>query len=802
MSEPVGPDLLLPPRARLFHVGPPKTASTALQNTAAAHRAELLAHGVRYPGRGTSQRAAVAAFIGRRIGYGGAAHEPGSIPPDLAAWDRLLAEIDGDAERRTWFGHEYAAGADDATAARFVEALGPRTHVVITLRDYGAMLPSIWQEYNKAGNTGIFDDWLGRVLATPRPDDLAATFHRRHDHGALVRRWVAAAGAGNVTVVVLDPADHGLVFTAFEAMLGLPAGLLAGGEGSYANRSMSVPELELLRRLNDVVRDAGVEWRDYQRLVVRGAARRMLSGRRPAPGEQRLALPAWAVEPVLAEATRHVEEIRASGVRVVGDLDALGRRPRVRGEREPAHQDVALVPIEAAVEALAGLIEAAVPGEQDRHVARPGRATPHAPANVRRRALRDSPLWSSVMSRQLPDDLLLPPRARLFHIGPPKTASTTLQAAAADHREDLLAHGVRYPGPRRSHRHEVAAFVGRSIGWVGKPGASDDAAMAKWDALMAEVEADQERRILMGHEYAAGADDAMAERFVKAIGERVHVVITLRAYGSMLPSIWQEHNKAGNTGLFDDWLTGALARPRPQDRIERFHVRHDQGQLVRRWAAAAGPEKVTVVVLDPADHDFVFDVFEKMLGLPSGIFTSGGLSRSNRSLSVPELEMLRQLNKVLRANDLAWPDYQRLVANGAALRMLQTRAPLPDEQRLAIPEWALERVMDDMQRHVREIADSGVRVVGDLDLLMRPPRVRGADEPAHDDVTSVPIEAAAQALAGAISQASGRSWSFAPPRPAAIPPQKEVLAGFSVKDLVAELRRRLRRKAARPFEKG
>jgi hypothetical protein len=371
MSEPVGPDLLLPPRVRLFHIGPPKTASTALQNTAAAHRAELLEHGVRYPGRGKSQRAAVAAFLGRRIGYGGAAHEPGSIPPDRGAWDALLTEIDGEGQRRIWFGHEYAAGADDATATRFVQALGPRTHVVITLRDYGSMLPSIWQEYNKAGNTGIFDDWLRRVLATPRPDDLAATFHRRHDHGALVRRWAAAAGAENVTVVVIDPADHGLVFAAFEAMLGLPAGLLGGGEGAYANRSMSVPELELLRRLNQVVRDAGVEWRDYQRLVVRGAARRMLSARRPAADEQRLALPAWAVEPVLAEAARHAEEIRASGVRVVGDLESLARRPRVRGEQEPAHQDVATVPIQAAVEALAGLLAAALPD-----TAAPGKVRP------------------------------------------------------------------------------------------------------------------------------------------------------------------------------------------------------------------------------------------------------------------------------------------------------------------------------------------------------------------------------------------------------------------------------------------
>ena len=302
------------------------------------------------------------------------------------------------------------------------------------------------------------------------------------------------------------------------------------------------------------------------------------------------------------------------------------------------------------------------------------------------------------MSRNLPDDLLLPPRARLFHIGPPKTASTTLQAAAADHREEMLAHGVRYPGPRRSHRHEIAAFVGRPIGWVGAPGSNPAPTMAKWDALMAEVEADHERRILMGHEYAAGADDAMAGRFVDAIGERIHVVITLRDYASMLPSIWQEYNKAGNTGVFDQWLQRVLARPRPQEVVDRVHVRHDQGMLVRRWAEAAGPENVTVVVLDPADHGLVFEVFERMLGLPVGFLESGGLSRSNRSLSVPELEMLRQTNLVLREHDVAWRHYQRYLANGAALRMLQTRKPEPGEQRLALPAWARDTVVDDMQR--------------------------------------------------------------------------------------------------------
>lgn len=401
------------------------------------------------------------------------------------------------------------------------------------------------------------------------------------------------------------------------------------------------------------------------------------------------------------------------------------------------------------------------------------------------------------MSRHLSDALLLPPRARLFHIGPPKTASTTLQAAAADHRSELLEHGVRYPGPRRSHRQEVAAFVGRPIGWVGGPGSSPAPETAKWDALMAEVEADHERRILMGHEYAAGSDDAMARRFVDAIGERIHVVITLRDYASMLPSIWQEYNKAGNVGVFDQWLQRVLARPRPQEVVDRVHVRHDQGMLVRRWAQAAGAENVTVVVLDPADHGFVFEAFERMLGLPLGLLESGGLSRSNRSLSVPELELFRQLNIVLREHDVDWPAYQSYVARAAALRMLQTRKPAPGEQKLALPAWALDTVVDDMQRHVREIADSGVRVVGDLDLLARAPRLRGEDEPAHTEVTDVPVDAAAQAIAGVISKATHRGWDFGEARPPHHPTRAEVLASLSARELAAELRRRVKRRVRR-----
>src|SRR5699024_12572636 len=56
----------------------------------------------------------------------------------------------------------------------------------------------------------------------------------------------------------------------------------------------------------------------------------------------------------------------------------------------------------------------------------------------------------------------LPERTRLLHIGPMKTGTSALQTAARDRRQQLLDHGVRYPGNRTNHRTEMGALLGIS----------------------------------------------------------------------------------------------------------------------------------------------------------------------------------------------------------------------------------------------------------------------------------------------------------------------------------------------------
>lgn len=344
-----GPSMTLPPAARLLHIGLPKTGTTALQYAAAERRAELLRQGVRYPGDSVNHRIAVSGLMRRRWGWAGAE----STTPSIKPWRQLLAEIEADPDRRSWIGHEFVSESDDETAARFGAELGPSMHVVITLRSFGALLTSSWQQFLKTGTSHRFDSWLRRVLADPPDLKVTPTFHRRNDQAALVERWARVAGADHVTVVVVDKDRPEALPAAFEDLLGLRPGTLAveRSDGLIANRSMTARESELLRQLNLVVKQGGLGWREYERLIRNGVAARLLTARTPGPDEVPVRLPEWAREEALARGRRFRDAIAASGVRVIGDLDQLATAPP---SGEPG--DLDSIPVEAAVEGLAGAI--------------------------------------------------------------------------------------------------------------------------------------------------------------------------------------------------------------------------------------------------------------------------------------------------------------------------------------------------------------------------------------------------------------------------------------------------------------
>lgn len=353
-------DLALPDGTRLVHIGPHKTGTTAVQGALHLARERLAAYGVAYAGEGRHPWHAALAVTGRPALVG-------ERPPRMADWYALTREVTATAARITVVSSEFFADGDDEAARRVITDLGgPRVHVVVTLRPFVKIISSQWQQYLQNRLRHGYDDWLDAIFNRPPYNRPTPTFWRRHRHDELVERWVAAAGdAERLTVIVVDDTDRRMLPRTFETLLGLPDGLLVP-ERTATNRSLTSAEAELIRLLNREFKQRAWPDRLYSRYLRFGAVAQLKTGRLPQPAEPRIAAPAWAVERAAQIGAAAADRIGAMGVRVVGDIAALGRVPGADAAPEPPGQagdpdadrpgGPAALPASAAAQAVIGAI--------------------------------------------------------------------------------------------------------------------------------------------------------------------------------------------------------------------------------------------------------------------------------------------------------------------------------------------------------------------------------------------------------------------------------------------------------------
>ncbi len=334
------------------------------------------------------------------------------------------------------------------------------------------------------------------------------------------------------------------------------------------------------------------------------------------------------------------------------------------------------------------------------------------------------------------DDLQLQAGARLLHIGPHKTGTTMIQDALHLARERLAARGVVYPGTGRQPLRAMLSITGQPT-LLGEP----EPDMADWGLLVREITGAHDQRVVVSSEFLAQASDAAACRVVRDLGgPLVHVVVTLRPLTKILPSQWQQYLQNGYHFHYLEWLEGILKDP-PDTPTPGFWLRHRHDQLVARWMKAA--QNLTVVVVDDDDRMMLLRTFESMLGLPRG-FLVPGANAANRSLTLAEAEVVRLLNEEFERQK--WPSrhYARFVRYGAVQQM-KMRQPEPGEPRIATPVWALKRATEIGAEMAENIAELGVRVIGDLSSLGDLPETDAEPAP-----PMLPADAAVQAIVGAL----------------------------------------------------
>ncbi|MEU9287617.1 hypothetical protein AB0D57_23600 [Streptomyces sp. NPDC048275] len=320
----------LPVGTRLLHIGPHKTGTTSIQGALFAAKETMAGHGVDFPARSRHPMEA-ALGICARPGM------MGDTRPTEGHWKRLVDAVHATGKRTSVVSSEFFADApDDETIARIVDDLGrDRVHVLVTLRPLAKIMPSQWQQYVQNGLRMGYEDWLTHMLRKAPYEKPNPSFWRRHRHDRLVERWVRVVGAENVTVVVVDDSDRGGLMRTFESLLGLPDGLLVPVPDT-ANRSLTLAETEMLRKLNMEFRGNGLPDEVYSKLVRNGAVMHMKNTCRPAADDARIHTPTWALEAAAGIGAETAERIGTMGVRVLGDPALLSAPPVAGGAEETA----------------------------------------------------------------------------------------------------------------------------------------------------------------------------------------------------------------------------------------------------------------------------------------------------------------------------------------------------------------------------------------------------------------------------------------------------------------------------------
>lgn len=332
------------------------------------------------------------------------------------------------------------------------------------------------------------------------------------------------------------------------------------------------------------------------------------------------------------------------------------------------------------------------------------------------------------------------PDAIVLHIGVHKTGSTGLQAALAAARPELRRRGVLYPGTDEAHHAAAWAVTGFSIGF------GDEATSVRsrnWATLARQAHR-HHGRVIISSEFFGRMRPPAVRKVVSDLGpDRVHVVFAVRRLGDLLPSSWQQYLKSGLTVGYRDWLKDVLSRGQPKT-TKGFWYRADFAALVRRWSKVVPAERMTAVVLDPADRGLMFRTTEQMLGLPDHFlepYRSG--YRENRSMTAPEAEAVLRLNELVH-DRIGWSDYSERIRHGAIQSLVENRVPPEDEARIATPKWALVKALRRQRRDHRRLMTSGISIVGDPERLLTRPRAARIEP-----VSVVPVDLTAVALAGA-----------------------------------------------------
>lgn len=330
-------------------------------------------------------------------------------------------------------------------------------------------------------------------------------------------------------------------------------------------------------------------------------------------------------------------------------------------------------------------------------------------------------------------------RRLYLHIGLQKTGTSFVQRVLWDSQEALDASGVSLvPATKLAMFRLMLDVRGRFDPAIDPPAVGE--AVARFPRQL-----DRARdTALVTQESLSAATPEQVDRLLAAARDReVHVIVTARDLGRLVPSAWQQTLQSGRSRS----LPGYLARLAATDGQDaRIWATMDLPRILARWSARVPAERIHVVTVPPpgAPPRELLDRFCSVVGIDTSVLTVDEGSRANRGLRWEQAEVLREVNRLLpeevRRRDVYGDVVKRYFAVSVLGGAQGTPIRLPADRR----RWCTSIA----ERHIAAVRDGGYRVVGDLDELLPVPAAFAEDAGRPDDarVAAVAAEAIAAML--------------------------------------------------------
>ncbi len=151
----------------------------------------------------------------------------------------------------------------------------------------------------------------------------------------------------------------------------------------------------------------------------------------------------------------------------------------------------------------------------------------------------------------------------ILHVGPPRTGTTSIQAALSASRRQLLEHGVYYPSTEPETAEGQHFLAWDVLMKCGKPVAQLSQENVSWDeSLMKADRAGAHTLLVSSEEFSSDAFDATAflELRRRLTHVPVHVVFALRDPRRLVVSIWS-HSVRWGLGSGEELLSLGDATP-------------------------------------------------------------------------------------------------------------------------------------------------------------------------------------------------------------------------------------------------